>query len=396
MNSPLHFQAVARIPGKLGRAGILKTPHGDINTPAFVTVGTQATIKAVTPEQVQETGSQVVLANTYHLYLQPGHKTVEKLGGLHKFMNWNGPLMTDSGGFQAFSLGAAFGKRVSKFGSESSATDPQKSKTALAQVDDDGVTFKSHRDGSSHRFTPEISIDIQHSLGADIIVAFDECTSPEAGKEYQALALERTRRWAERCVARHHDNTQKALVQGLYGVIQGGRHEDLRALGAKQIADLPFDGFAIGGSFTKEDLDLPVIAATQGLPQDKPRHLLGIGEPKDLVIGIANGCDTFDCVIPTRAGRTGTLYTWKGRVNILNAKYRESALAPEPGCACYTCTHYSQAYLNHLSHAHEMMAATLISIHNIYFMNTLVEKLRIAILENTFHEMSDLIVQTYS
>lgn len=390
--NPLRFEILKK-KGK-ARAGILHTPHGDIETPAFVAVGTKGTVKSLTPEMLEGLGSQIILSNTYHLYLQPGDEVVRDAGGLHRFANWDKPFMTDSGGFQVFSLGAAFGKQISKIAKEeiveeSSAPSVYDEDIAtqhgqLAIVDEEGVTFTSHINGSLHRFTPERSIEIQHNLGADIIVAFDECTSATATKEYQIEAMHRTHRWAERSWKAHKQNTGASLKQGLFGVVQGGRYEDLRRESAKAIASMPFDGFAIGGSYVKEDLDTAVGWVCDELPEEFPRHLLGIGEPEDLISGIAKGVDLFDCVAPTRIGRNGALYVTKGegfgKINILNAKFVQDFGPIEEGCKCYTCTNYSRAYLSHLFRADEMLGATLASLHNIYFIVNLVKKEREKIL----------------
>lgn len=373
------FKIEKRMPGCLGRAGIITTPHGEIKTPAFVTVGTKATVKALTPEMVNSLGAQVVLANTYHLYLQPGDGLVAKAGGLHNFMNWSGPMMTDSGGFQVFSLGAAYGEGgVSKFAKEGVQKIEELAKeddttVKLAKIDEDGVTFKSHIDGSEHRFTPERSMQIQHNLGADIIFAFDECTSPSADYDYQKRAMERTHRWAKRSLEEHK---KLGGGQALFGIVQGGRHQDLREESARVIGGMDFDGFGVGGSFDKEDMGTAVGWVNAILPEDKPRHLLGIGEPEDIVEGVKNGCDTFDCVTPTRMARNGTLITKAGRLNILNAQYREDFTPLEEGCGCYTCQHYTRAYLAHLFRAKEMLAGTLASVHNLYFLINMTNEIR--------------------
>lgn len=373
------FKIEKRMPGCLGRAGIITTPHGEIKTPAFVTVGTKATVKALTPEMVNSLGAQVVLANTYHLYLQPGDGLVAKAGGLHNFMNWSGPMMTDSGGFQVFSLGAAYGEGgVSKFAKEGVQKIEELAKeddttVKLAKIDEDGVTFKSHIDGLEHRFTPERSMQIQHNLGADIIFAFDECTSPSADYDYQKQAMERTHRWAKRSLEEHK---KLGGGQALFGIVQGGRHQDLREESARVIGGMDFDGFGVGGSFDKEDIGTAVGWVNAILPEDKPRHLLGIGEPEDIVEGVKNGCDTFDCVTPTRMARNGTLITKAGRLNILNAQYREDFTPLEEGCGCYTCQHYTRAYLAHLFRAKEMLAGTLASVHNLYFLINMTNEIR--------------------
>lgn len=373
--------------GKM-RAGTIKTPHGDISTPAFITVGTAATVKALTPEQVRDAGAQAVLANTYHLHLRPGEKIVQKAGGLSKFMNWSGPTFTDSGGFQVFSLGEAFGKGVSKVASGDDSGDSRKISTnhaRKAKITEDGVEFYSHIDGSKLSLSPEKSMQIQHALGADIIFAFDECTSPHAPKSYQREALERTHRWAERSLV-EHKNLQSAQdnYQALYGVVQGGRFEDLRRSSARTLAELDFDGFGIGGSFNRDDIATAVGWVCDELPDDKPRHLLGMGEPIDLFNGIEAGIDTFDCVSPTRIARNGSVYTRSGRINIKTAKYGEQFGPIEKDCSCYTCQNFTVAYLSHLVRSDEMLAATLLSIHNLHFLIHLVENIRDSILGGSF------------
>lgn len=383
---------------KLGksRAGKIETAHGSIETPAFIVVGTKATVKALSPEQVSSIGAEAILANTYHLYLEPGEEVLKKAGGLHNFMNWQGPTFTDSGGFQAFSLGAAFDSKVGKIGKVKQEVEDQESVSehnALAKVDEDGVTFKSVIDGSSHRFTPERSMEIQHAFGADILFAFDECTSPLASYEYQKEAMDRTHRWAKRSLDYHKEKGTKG--QALFGIVQGGRHKDLREESARVIGAMDFDGFGIGGSFDKEDLHTAVGWVASKLPEDKPRHLLGIGEPLDLILGIENGMDTFDCVSPTRIARNGSLYTRNGKINILNAEYKSDFGKIEEGCACYTCTHYTRAYVSHLFRAKEMFAATLASIHNLYFLVNLVKQARVAILEGKFGEYKEKFIKGY-
>ena len=395
--SAINFKIEKRIENGLGRAGILYTPHGEIQTPAFVTVGTKATVKALTPEQVKELGAQVVLANTYHLYLQPGDELIKKAGGIHTFMGYDGPTMTDSGGFQVFSLGAAFGTSVSKFG-KSEAVDEKcrvQENAKLAKIDEDGVTFRSHIDGGEHRFTPERSIKIQHNIGADMIFAFDECTSPTAPYEYQKEAMERTHRWAQRSLSAHRADKKASEKQALFGIVQGGRFEDLRKESARVIAGMDFDGFGIGGSFEEEDMDTAVGWVNSILPEEKPRHLLGIGEPRDLFGGVENGADLFDCVAPTRMARNGTLHTKDGRINIYNARYIDDFSPVEEGCGCYTCKHYTRSYLAHLFRAKEMLAGTLASIHNLHFIISLVGNIRNSILEGRFFEYKDTFLTRY-
>lgn len=401
MASPIKFEIIKRQSGILGRAGVIHTPHGDIETPAFVVVGTKGTVKSLKPEDLEQyVGNQVALANTYHLFLQPGDEVVKQAGGLHKFSNWNLPTMTDSGGFQVFSLGAAFGKGVTKFASDAAGATEAAQKSGLnvysqefasehgklCVIDEEGVTFTSHIDGSMHRFTAERSIEIQHNIGADIIIAFDECTSPAADKEYQKEALDRTHRWASRSIMAHKQNYEALKKQGLYGVVQGGRHLDLRAESATVLSKMDFDGFGIGGSFTKKDLGQAIKMVNQILPEDKPRHLLGIGEPEDIREGVALGCDTFDCVAPTRIARTGTIYerTSAGhqRTNLLNSKYQRDFSKPDESCDCYVCTNYTKAYLAHLFRSREMLGAHLASIHNLYYIVNYTKRLRESILTN--------------
>ena len=390
---PLTFDVLKKLPRKLGRAGVLTTPHGSIETPSFVTVGTKATVKALTPVQLREVGVQVVLANTYHLYLEPGEEIIKEAGGLHAFMNWNGPTITDSGGFQVFSLGDAFGGSISKFADKKEESDKPMiydkdfslKQARLARIDEEGVTFTSHIDGSTHRFTAERSIEIQHSIGADIMFAFDECTSPAAPYEYQKEAMERTHRWAERSLKAHRGNIGAQKKQALFGIVQGGRHQDLRKASAEFLSAMNFDGFGIGGSFSKTDLDATLELVNNILPPEKPRHLLGIGEPEDLFIGVEHGIDMFDCVAPTRIARTGTLYTSYGKINILNAQFVRDFTKVNESCACYTCLHYTKAYIAHLFRSREMLGATLASIHNLYFIVNLVKDIRQSILDDNFH-----------
>lgn len=408
--SKFNFKITKKLDGTLARVGEIHTPHGIIHTPSFVTVGTKATVKALTPEQVADLGAQVVLANTYHLYLEPGDAIVAKHGGFPKMMNWAGPTMTDSGGFQVFSLGAAMGKGVTKVATEEAIENfiPEAPDVAdengglgkLATIDEDGVTFKSYKDGSIHRFTPERSMEIQWNLGADMIFAFDECTSPMAPYEYQKQAMDRTHRWALRSLTRHNE-LDGEKVQALLGVVQGGRFEDLRAESAKILAEMTtekgdmFDGFGIGGSFTKKDLGKTLEIVNAILPENKPRHLLGIGEPIDFFLGVENGCDTFDCVAPTRIARNGGLHTKQGKINIKNTEHRESLEPIEVGCGCYTCKSYTRSYLSHLFRSDEMLAGTLASIHNLYFINKLVEDIRQSLINENFYDFKDSFLKDY-
>ncbi|MEI8129920.1 MAG: tRNA guanosine(34) transglycosylase Tgt [bacterium] len=406
---PIKFTITKKIDNALGRAGVLVTPHGTVHTPAFVSVGTKATVKGMTPEMLKDMGGQITLCNTYHLYLQPGDELIARAGGLHTFMGWHGPMMTDSGGFQVFSLGAAYGKGISKVlhPVEPSQQIPERSSAddgvpRLATVGNDGVSFRSHIDGSLHYITPEKSMEIQHNLGADLIFAFDECTSPTEERRYQEEALMRTHAWAKRSLEYHHARPN-AERQALLGIVQGGRDEELRRRSAREIAAMrstggaEFDGFGIGGSFEKDDLHSAVQWVNEELPEDKPRHLLGIGEPEDLFMGVENGVDLFDCVAPTRNARsTGTLYTKEGRMRIMNTKYREDFTPIESDCGCYTCTHFTRAYLAHLFHAKEMLGSMLASVHNLYFLTHLVDQMREAIIAGTFYELKESFMKTYT
>jgi len=380
------FKVGKELSGTLARTGVITTPHGKIKTPTFIVVGTAATVKAMTPEQVSGVGAQAVLANAYHLYLQPGHKLVQQAGGLGKFMNWDGPTFTDSGGFQVLSLGSGFKKVIDMKGDLPLAD----KKERLALVDDQGVTFYSHLDGSKHRFTPELSMQIQHAVGADIIFAFDELTSLVDSYDYQVSSLARTEAWADRCIAelvklraKHADRPYQAL----FGVIQGAQHEDLRRSTSKHLGALPFDGYGIGGAIEKEKLGDIVRWVNEELPADKPKHLLGISEPDDIFLAIENGVDTFDCVSPTRVGRNGSFYTYEGRKNIEKAAYKADFTPLIADCDCYTCTNYSRAYLHHLTKAKEILGLTLLSLHNEHFIIKLVDDIRLSIEDGSFLEL---------
>ncbi len=339
------------------RTGRFHTPHGELATPVFAPVGTQATVKTLTPEHLKSIRASLVLSNTYHLYLRPGDELVAEMGGLHEFMQWPGPMLTDSGGFQVFSL-----------------SDTRK-------IDDDGVTFKSHIDGSTHRFTPERSIQIQENLGADIIMAFDECADPN-DQAYIAKATERTHRWAERSLAAH-----KRTDQALFGIIQGGVDPDLRRASAEFISSLPFLGIAIGGlsvGETKREMYETLDMVTPLLPEDKPRYLMGVGTPEDLIEGIRRGIDIFDCVLPTRLARHNAAFSSEGRLNLMNASYARDRRPIDETCDCYTCRTFTRAYLRHLIVAKELLAGTLLSIHNLRALIRLMEEMRIAIQDGSF------------
>jgi queuine tRNA-ribosyltransferase len=351
------------------RAGVFRTPRGDLLTPVFAPVGTAATVKALTPAQLTELGATLVLSNTYHLYLRPGAELVRDLGGLHQFMQWPGPLLTDSGGFQVFSL----------------------SKTR--KIDADGVTFKSHIDGSTHRFTPEKSIAIQENLGADIIMAFDECPPP-LDRDYNRLALDRTHAWAARCLA-----AKTRRDQVLFGIVQGGIFPDLREESVKYLASLDFPGYAIGGlavGESKAQMHATLEMVDPLLPVNKPRYLMGVGAPEDLINGVKRGVDIFDCVLPTRLARNAAALTRTGRLNLKNAPYARDPRPLEDGCACYTCAHFTRAYLRHLVVSAEILGATLLTLHNVHLLLTLMREMRAAIIDGTFDSYAENFLANYA
>ncbi len=343
--------------GSRARLGEMRTPHGQIDTPAFAPVGTQATVKALAPRDLHALGAELILSNTYHLYLRPGADVVADLGGLHRFMGWDGPILTDSGGFQVFSL------------------------AENRKITDDGVEFQSHVDGSRHLFTPEMVVRVQEQLGADVIMCFDECAEPY-DRAYNEQALARTHSWAERCRA-----AQTRDDQALFGIVQGGVFPDLRRQSAEFLAGLDFPGYAIGGLSVGESKAemyemLDVIAPL--LPEGKPRYLMGVGAPEDLLEGVARGVDFFDCVLPTRLARNAALYTRQGRLNIRNAQFERDPAPIEAGCGCYTCRHFSRAYLRHLFKARELLAYRLATIHNVHFLLQLMRDVRAALAEGRF------------
>ena len=377
-------------PTAIGRTGVISTPHGEIQTPAFIPVGTKATVKSVLPESMTELGAQALLANAYHLYLQPGSDLIDEAGGLGAFMNWSGPTFTDSGGFQVLSLGVGF-KKVLAMDVRGHQNDDVMApgKDRLAHVDDDGVTFKSHLDGSMHRFSAEVSMRVQHEIGADIIFAFDECTTLLNTRGYQELAVRRTHQWAQRCIAEHQLLTEvrdHRPYQALFGVVQGAQYEDLRRSAAHGLAGLDFDGFGIGGAIEKDRLGEIVRWVNEELPEDRPRHLLGIGEPDDLFTEIENVADTFDCVSPSRVARNSAVYSRDGRFNLLTSKNRRAFAPIDEECDCYTCANYTRAYLHHLFKSKEMISATLATIHNERFIVRLVDCIRESIDAGNFDE----------
>ena len=402
---PLSFKIEKKSSNAQARVGTLVTANGILQTPTFVPVATKAGVKGILPSQLKALGAQVVLANTYHLYLQPGEEIVKNAGGLATYMNWSGPTMTDSGGFQVFSLGAAFGKTITKIakGDENAIAqgvtvfdeDVQSQHGQLAIIDDEGVTFTSHLDGSLHRFTPERSVEIQHALGADIFFAFDECTSPTAPYEYQKEAMYRTHEWARRSLRTHRQNVRANQTQSLFGIVQGGRHEDLRKESAQAIGAMDFDGFGIGGSFSKEDMQGALQAAIPELPEEKPRHFLGIGEPGDILTGIAQGMDLFDCVAATRIGRHGSIYTRQGILHLKGEKYKDDYGPLDSQTVIAGTEGFTRAYIAHQLRAGEMLGSIVCSLHNLGFIIKLVDEARNALLDDTFDSFRAQFMNSY-
>lgn len=351
------------------RLGQIETPHGVIDTPVFMPVGTQATVKTITPEELEEMGAQIILSNTYHLYLRPGEEIIREAGGLHRFMNWSGSILTDSGGFQVFSL------------------------DTLRKISEEGVTFKSHLDGSKHFISPERAVEIQNALGSDIMMAFDECPPYPADYHYVKDSLERTTRWAKRCKDHHHRHDQ-----ALFGIVQGGVYEDLRRQSAEELIELDFPGYAIGGLSVGEPKPLMFETLDETvplLPREKPRYLMGVGSPDCLIEGVLRGIDMFDCVLPTRIARNGTAMTSIGRVTVRNAVFARDYTPLDPGCQCYTCRNYSRAYLRHLFKAEETLGLRLMTIHNLHFLIDLMKQIRQAIIDDSLLSLRDHFYETY-
>jgi queuine tRNA-ribosyltransferase len=413
---PLSFQIDARDPHSRARAGRITTAHGVVETPVFMPVGTRGTVKALTPEEVRDHGAQIILGNTYHLYLQPGHKLIARMGGLHAFMGWDGPILTDSGGFQVFSL--VYGGIADEVKGRRPSQQAQL-KPGMVKVTEQGVIFRSYIDGSKHLFTPERSIEIQKGIGADIILCFDELPPFRAGYDYTARSLERTHRWAARCLEFHQRTRPSAgsgLAEGdglsfeapnadqsLFGIVHGGVFADLRRASAEYIAGLPFDGLCIGGSLGKDKQQIAEVVdmTVPHLPDHLPRHLLGIGDVDDLIEGVARGIDMFDCVSPTRLGRHGAALVrdpstgsgqgparrWK--LNVLNAALREDGGPLDPHCRCYTCRRFSRAYIHHLFRAKELLGIRLVSLHNVAFLLDLMGQVRASIRDGRFGELRE-------
>ena len=371
MKQPVTYELLHVDKNSGARRGIVHTPHGDIQTPVFMPVGTQATVKAMTPEELKEmVEAQIILANTYHLYFRPGHKLVEEAGGLHEFMRWDRPILTDSGGFQVFSLGD------------------------LRKISEEGADFKSYLDGSKHFFSPEKVMEIENSLGADIIMAFDECVKYPETYEYTKKSMERTTRWAKRCLDAH----AKKDVQALFGIIQGGFYKDLREKSAKDLIELNFPGYAIGGISVGEpkEVFLDILRYTAPLmPENKPRYLMGVGSPDYLIEAALAGIDMCDCVLPTRIARNGTALTWRGKVVVRNATYERDFSPLDPECDCYTCKNYTRAYIRHLVKEKEILGIRLLSIHNLRFLTKLMERIRIEIENDNLLEFKNEFYKKY-
>ncbi|MGI5915857.1 MAG: tRNA guanosine(34) transglycosylase Tgt [Anaerolineae bacterium] len=358
-DAPVRFRLLTRDQDSRGRVGMLHTPHGDVPTPIFCPVGTQATVKTLSPRELVELDAPMILGNTYHLFLRPGADLIARMGGLHRFMGWDRAILTDSGGFQVFSL------------------------QEMRRVDDNGVTFRSHLDGAEHRFTPERVIEIQEQLGSDIAMVLDECAEPH-DYEYNVRAIRRTHLWAERCLKAH-----TRPDQAVFGIVQGGIFDDLRAESARVLTGMDFPGYAIGGlsvGESKEDMLRVLDGVVPLLPEDKPRYLMGVGAPEDLVEGVARGIDIFDCVLPTRLARNGAVFTPDGRMNLRNAAWKEDPRPIQEGCGCYTCRHFTRAYLRHLLMSGEVLGLRLNTIHNIHFILDLMRGIRRAIEDGRFAE----------
>jgi queuine tRNA-ribosyltransferase len=367
---PIKYNLI-KTEGKV-RAGVIETPHGTIETPVFMPVGTQATVKTMTPEEVVKLGAEIILGNTYHLYLRPGDNLINRFGGLHKFMNWKGPILTDSGGFQVFSLGD------------------------LRKIKEEGVYFRSHIDGSKHFISPEKSIEIQNNLGSDIMMVFDECPHGLSNRDYIIDSIERTTRWAKRCI----EANKNPSTQGLFAIVQGGIYEDMRDKSLNELMEMDkdFSGYAIGGLAVgepREDMYRILDYITPKLPENKPRYLMGVGEPLDMLEAVASGVDMMDCVQPSRIGRHGTVFTKYGRLVIKNAKYAEDDRPLDEGCQCYACRNYTRAYIRHLFKAGEILGQRLATIHNLYFLVNMMKDARKSILEENFFSFKDEFTKNY-
>ncbi len=398
MKKAIEFEIIKDFGVGKARVGVIKTPHGEIKTPSFMVAATKATVKAMTVETVCDLGGQAILANTYHLMLQPGEDILNQAGGLAEFSNWHGPTITDSGGFQVFSLGMAYDK-----GLEGTLRDKaHHSKKQLAKIDDQGVTFRSHLNGDMIRLTPEKSMQIQHKIGADIHMAFDELTSPTAAPEYVKKAMDRTHAWAKRCLIEHQKLNQQHLergenLQALFGVVQGAQDLALRQKSATVLGAMDFDGYGIGGVFKAAEIPEYVRITTETLPNNRPRHLLGMGsKPEDIFLGVEYGIDTFDCVAPTRQARNGSLYTTYGRINIKNAKYKNDFSPLDSEMDFEVSQKYTKAYLHHLFKSNEILGAMLASAHNEYFVVNLTDKIRQSLLDENYQQFKTDFFKKYN
>jgi queuine tRNA-ribosyltransferase len=370
LTSPIRFELIKTCKQTGARLGVIHTPHGSFETPMFMPVGTLATVKTLSPEELKEMGAGIILSNTYHLWLRPGHEIVKEAGGLHSFMNWDRGILTDSGGFQVFSL------------------------SDFRKIEEEGVYFRNHLNGDKLFLSPEKAIEIQNALGSDIIMAFDECPPYPATYEYMKQSVERTSRWAERCLKAH----KRPDAQGLFGIVQGGEFEDLRRQSAQDLVSLDFPGYAIGGLSVgepKEVMNRVLEFTTPLLPANKPRYLMGVGSPDSLIDGAIRGIDMFDCVLPTRIGRNGTVMTSQGRVVIKNAQYARDFSPLDPNCDCYTCRNYTRAYIRHLIKCDETFGIRLTSYHNVYFLIKLMEQIRQAIREDRLRDFRDEFFERY-
>lgn len=368
--SAIKYELIKKCRQTGARLGIIHTPHGSFETPAFMPVGTQASVKGMSPDELKEIGAGIILSNTYHLYMRPGNELIREAGGLHRFMNWDRPILTDSGGFQVFSL------------------------SGLRDIKEEGVTFRSHIDGSKHMFTPELAVKIQNDLGSDIIMAFDECIPYPADRDYAKKSLERTTRWAERCRAAHKNTGSQAL----FGIVQGGVYEDLRVQSAKELIRLDFPGYAIGGLSVgepAEDMYRILECTVPLLPEDRPRYLMGVGSPDYLIEGAIRGIDMFDCVLPTRIGRNGTVMTSEGRIIVRDAKYAKDFSPMDPKCGCYACKNFTRAYIRHLFKAQEVLGLRLATWHNLKFLLDLMQNVRQAIMEDRLGDFRDGFFSSY-
>ncbi|MBP3231440.1 MAG: tRNA guanosine(34) transglycosylase Tgt [Anaerovibrio sp.] len=364
------YELVKKDPATGARAGIIHTPHGSFPTPIFMPVGTQASVKGVSPDELKDLGAGIILSNTYHLFLRPGSSLVKEAGGLHKFMHWDGAILTDSGGFQVFSLGE------------------------LRKITEEGVTFRSHIDGSKKFLSPEVSMKVQMDLGSDIVMAFDECIPYPADYEYAKASTARTARWAQRC-----KDTMTSENQGLFGIVQGGMYKDLRTRSVNELVEMDFPGYAVGGLSVGEPKELMyelLDHTVKQLPTDKPRYLMGVGTPDCLVEGVKHGIDMFDCVFPTRVARNGTAMTWNGRLVMKNAEFTNDFRPIEDGCDCYACRNFSRAYIRHLVRANEIFGLRLLSLHNLRFLQRFMGEMRQSIIEERFGDFRRKFLDAYN